>query len=490
MNDVQQKDSNRIKYGVFWSAIERFSSQGIQFVVSVVLARFLMPEDYGIIAMAMVIVAVLQGINEAEFGVALMHKLDRDDLDISTVYVFNIVFGLFLYAVVFFTAPVISDFFHEPSLTLVNRLLALSLIINSFAVVQRTLLLIKIDFKKMSTASIIAAIVSGVVAIFMANYNYGEMALIAQYLIFSAVDALVIFLLVKSYPAFKFSFSRFKPIFNYTYKLLGARLLNVIFSQGYPLIIGKYYSAGQLGYFNRALSFQSISSNNIAQIIQRVSTPLLCEVQHDKEELSRVLIKFLRIALGIVCPLVFGIYILAEPLIIVVLTEKWIYSAKILKILCPVSILYVFNTFNKNIFNATGRTDWAFKSELIKKIIFIPIIISGIFLNFESLIFGLVLIEFTDFLISTYYTKKQIGLSIFQQIKSVSDIFGVTVIMSLAVIGSVMHIENNFLKLLIGFASGIVTYVLLILCFNLFNSKNMMKKNFEKLFVMLRKDKY
>lgn len=486
---MNTRKNGKVHLGVFWSAIERFSSQGIQFVISIILARLLLPQDYGIIAIAMIIVTILQGINDAEFGVALMHKLDRDDLDISTVFIFNIVLGIFLYVIVFFTSPLIAAFFKEPALTVVNRLLGLSLIINSFVSVPRTLLFIKVDFKTMSKASIIASIMSGIIAIGMANYGYREMSLIVQFIIYNLVNLVIIFFYVKQYPSFRFSFERFKPIFNYTYKLLGARLLKVIFAQGYPLIIGKYYSISQLGYYNRALSFQSISSNNITQIIQRVSTPLLCEVQHSKEDLKRVLIKFIRLAMMIVLPLSCGIFILAEPLITTILTEKWLFTATVLKIICPISVFYVFNTFNRNLFNATGRTDLALKSEIIKKLIIIPIAVGLIFLSFKTMIFGLVIIEIIDFFISTHYTKKQIELSAWEQIKSMRDLFGMSLVMSLVIIVSTMFIENNFWKLFTGTILGALTYFLLVYVFNIFEIQIIVNRNFKELINILKKNK-
>lgn len=453
--------------GVAWSAIERFASQGVQFVVSMIVARLLMPSDYGVVAMAMILLAVLQVINESGFGEALMQKLDRDDMDISTVFVFNLAIGLILYTIVFFTAPLMADFFKEPSLVAVNRLLGLTLIINSFVIIQRTLLLIRVDLKSLAKASVAAALVSGVVAVVMAYRGFGVMSLVVQSLTYSVVNVVVIYITSEYRPSLKFSYQRFKPLFNYTYKLVGARLLNIVFAEGYPMVIGKFYSAAQLGFFNRATSFQTISSKNIAQIIQRVSTPILCEVQNDKEELRRVLMKFIGITLLVVAPIVVGMFLLAEPLVVTLLTDKWIYTAHILQITCPIGIFYVFNTFNRNLFNATGRTDWAFQSEVIKKIIFAGIIITTMFISFEVLIAGLIVIEALDFMISAYYTKRQIGLTLWQQIKSVKDILGASLVMAIVIIACTFFIESNPIKLVVGTVSGAISYLLMCYFFNI-----------------------
>lgn len=454
---------SRVIRGITWSAIERFASQGVQFVVSMIVARLLMPSDYGIVAMAMILLTVFQVINESGFGEALMQKLDRDDMDISTVFVFNLVIGFILYAIVFFTAPLMADFFEEPSLVTVNRLLGLTLIINSFVIIQRTLLMIRVDLKSLAKASVIAALISGVVAVVMAYRGFGVLALVVQSLTYSVVNVAVIYIVSEYHPSLKFSYKRFKPLFNYTYKLIGARLLNILFAEGYPLVIGKFYSSAQLGFFNRAMSFQTISSKNIAQIIQRVSTPILCEAQNDKEELGRVLVRFIRVTLLVVTPIVVGMYLLAEPLVVTLLTDKWIYTAHILQITCPIGIFYVFNTFNRNLFNATGRTDWAFQSELVKKIIFTCIIITTMFISFEVLIAGLIVIEGLDFIISAHYTKRQIGLTLWQQIKSVKDILGASLVMAIVIIASTFSIESNLAKLLVGTSTGAIAY--LVVCY-------------------------
>ncbi|MEG1854776.1 MAG: lipopolysaccharide biosynthesis protein [Acinetobacter sp.] len=472
---MKNDQNNRVRSGLAWSAIERFASQGVQFIVSIIIARMLMPSDYGVVAMAMILLVILQVINESGFGEALMQKLDRDDLDISTIFVFNLAIGVFLYSLVYFSAPLMSDFFQEPQLIFINRLLGLTLIINSFVVVQRTLLFIRVDMKTLAKASVTGAVVSGVVSITMAYKGFGVMALVAQSLTYNMVNVVIICFCVKFYPSLKFSYKRFKPLFNYTYKLMGSRLLNVIYTEGYPMIIGKCYSSTQLGFFNRSLSFQSISSRSITQIIQRVSTPLLCEAQNNKNELGQVLIRFIRLSMIFVLPISIGLFLLAEPLIITLLTEKWLYSAYILKMTSPIGVFYVFNTFNRNLFNATGRTDWAFQSELIKKIIFSLILFGTLFISFEALILGLIIIEFFDFVISAHYTKLQIGLTFWQQIKSVKDIFFASMIMTAVIIVTTFFINDSLLKLLTGSFAGFLSYFAICFYYNIQNVRILVK---------------
>lgn len=458
---------DRAVKGVIWSAIERFSVQIVQFVVTIILARLLSPTDFGIVAIILVVMNILQIFNEVGFGAALMQKLDRDELDFSTVFVFNLIFGVILYMVLYLIAPHFASFFKLPDLAKLTRLLGLNLIISSFIVVQRTKLFIKVDFKTQAKAALIAIILSGCVGIYCAYNGMGVMALLVQQLLNNIINTLFIWLFVKWKPKLKFSYQRFMILYNFAYKLILARLVNTIFQEAYSLVIGKMYAPAQLGYFNRAKSFVSISSNNITTIVQKVSIPILCEAQKNKEKMGSQLLEFIQKTAFIVYPLLFGLYVLAEPLIRVLLTDKWLPSVWMLQVLCPVGLLFVISTFNLNVFNATGRTDWALKSEIIKKILNVLILIGAVLVSFEALIYSQIVIALLDFLIDTYYTKKQIYLNRARQLKSVSGILVVSLIMSLIIKLSTINILNDLWKLVIGFSAGVFTYTLICYLFNI-----------------------
>lgn len=466
--------------GVIWSAVERFSVQFIQFIISIILARILLPSDFGLIAIVMIIINVLQTINETGFGAALINKQSRDELDFSTVFVLNIFLGFFLYTVLYILAPSISIFFKQPQLTHLSRLIGLNLIITSFVVVQRTKLMIKVDFKTQAKASFISVVISGIVGIYTAYNGFGAMALVIQSLLNNALNTLLIWTFVKWKPKLQLSFNRLKSLFDFAYKLILARLINTVFEEAYSFAIGKVYTPEQLGYFNRAKSFQTLSSNNIAGIVQRVSTPILCEVQNDHNQLSNILIKFITSTAFIVYPLLFGMFVLAKPLVSVLLTDKWLPAAGMLKILCPVGLFYVISTFNRNVFNATGRTDWALKTEIMKKIIFIGIIIFSIYFGFKALLISQIVIAIIEFVVDTHYTQKQIGITPIQQLKSLNGIILASFAMALLVGISTYFIENNFLKLIIGALVGISIYSTICLIFNIcdfkVNFRNILKR--------------
>lgn len=457
--------------GVFWSGIERFSVQFIQFIVSIVLARLLTPEDFGVVAIILVFINILQVFNEVGFGAALMHKLDRDELDYSTVFFFNILWGLVLFLLIYVSAPIISSFFKIPDLTKPTRLLGINLIITSFVVVQRTKLNIQVDFKTQAKASFIAVILSGVISIYCAYKGLGPMAIIIQHLSSSFINTLFIWKYAKWRPKLQFSFERFKILFNYAYKLILARFVNVVFNEIYSLTIGKFYTPSLLGYFNRAKSFVGITSTNITSIVQRVSIPILCESQNNKNMMSKVLLGFIQKTAFIVYPLLVGLFVLAEPLIRLLLTEKWLPSAWILQVLCPVGMLFVISTFNSNIFNATGRTDWALKSEIFKKSLNVVILITAILISFKALILSQILVALIDFLVDTWYTKKQIGLSIFKQVKSIGGIFIASFFMAIFITFLLNYISNDIYKLIIGIFSGGVFYLSACYIFNIADTR-------------------
>lgn len=469
--------ANRIVKGVSWSAVERFSVQIVQFIISVVLARLLMPEAYGVVALALVILNVLQTVNEIGFGAALMHKLDRDELDFSSVFVMNMVMGVSLYAILFFSAPPLERLFKVEGLAYVTRWIGLNLIITSFVVVQRTKLFIAVDFKTMAKASLCGAIISGIVGIVYAYYGGGVMALVAQSLLNNLITTVSIWGHSKWHPTFKFSWKRFVALFNYAYKLILARFVNTAFNEIYSAVVGAFYTPAQLGLFNRAKSFETMSSNNITQIVQRVSTPILCEKQNNHKELGDSLMYFVQNTAFVVFPLLCGIFVLADPLIRVLLTDKWEGAIWILQVLCPVGMLHVLSTFNLNIFNATGKTSWALKCEIIKKIVDIAIIVGAVNISFKALVWSQVVIAAFELVINLWYTKRQIGLGYFKQFRSVAGVFICSVVMAFVVALVASLIAMPLLKLIIGVLVGVVVYAGLCLALNVNNSRNILRNN-------------
>lgn len=472
--------------GVVWSAIERYSVQGVHFMVSVVLARLLAPDDFGIIAIVMVFTTIFQTINEAGFNTALIHKQDRDELDFSTALYTNIAIGVVSYALIFLFAPLIAKFYELPTLVRVMRVLSLTLIINSFGIVQNAKFTIRMDFKTQAKASLAAAILSGIIGIYVSYKFRNVYGIVSQSLSYSVINVSLLWIFAKWHPHTLFSFERFKCLFNYAYKLILARLINVVFDDIYALAIGKLYSSAQLGYYNRANSFRQVVSKDIINTVQRVSVPLLCEAQDSKEMMSAVLLRFIQSTAVIVYPLLAGLMVLGKPFVIVLLGEKWLPASTALTMICPIGFFYLISTFNRNVFNATGRTDWALKAEILKKLFFVLIFLLTFRHSMTALLIGLNVIAVFEMIYDTYFTRKQIGVTIFQQFKALFAIIAATAAMSLAILAvSPLISFNPYLHLFAGIAIGVVVYGVLVYMFNVANFK-MEAQNF----IRNRKKKY
>lgn len=467
------KNLSRTRISIIWSAVERFSTQLVQFVISIILARLLTPADYGIIALVNVLLIILQTINESGFAAALMQKLDRDKLDYSTTFVFNLLLGVVLYAVLYlWGAPFLADFFKRPELTLYSRLTGLTLIINSLCIVQKARLTINLDYKTQSKATVPAAVLSGVIGIIMAYGGYGVMALVAQFVLNSLFNTIIIWLLLGWGFSIKFSLSRLKPLLSFTYKHTLAKLINSVYNEIAPVFIGKYLNATDLGLYNRAYSFQMLPSSNIVAIMARVSTPLLCEAQNNKDEMKNILKKFIVKTSFFVFPIMVCLGLTAYPLISILLTDKWIGVAPMLQIICPIGILFVINNFNNNIFTALNRPDLYLRLEVIKKIISVALMLFAIKYGIYMLLFSQLLLAVLELFFNSYYTNKFLGFGLCAQLKSTKHIILASAIMGLAIWIIMKPIDNSLLKITAGLVFGSLVYLLYFKCLKLKQFEN------------------
>ena len=473
--DEQNKKKEKAVKGVVWSAIERVSVQGVQFVISVILARLLTPNDFGLVAIVLVFSTIFQTINESGFNTALVHKQNRDDLDLSTAFITNLAIGIISYFILFFSAPLIATFYENESLVNVIRLCSLSLIFNAFGLIPIAIFTIRVDFKTQARASFTAAAVSGIVGIIAAYFLKNVYAIVIQHLTMTVIYVSLMWIFVKYRFSIRFSIERFKSLWNYAYKLTLARLINLIFDDIYSLAIGKLYTPAQLGFYNRANSFRQVSSKNIINIVQRVSVPLLCENQKNNAAMVRVHLKFMKTTALIVFPIVTGLMTLANPFIAVLLGVKWLATADLLLLVCPIEFFYLISTFNRNIYNATGRTDWALQSEIIKKIFFVIIFFVTLNTSLKFFLGGLILISILEMLYDTYFAKKQIGVTLLVQIKTLLPVFITSFTMCLLVSTVYIISTNIYFQLFVGVLIGIVSYAVICYCFNIADSRMIVK---------------
>lgn len=461
--------------GVLWSGIERFSVQGIQFVVSIVLARLLTPSDFGVVAIVLVFSTIFQTINESGFNVALVHKQDRDNIDFSTAFITNLIIGIVSYLLLFVTAPLIARFYENDTLTNVMRILSLNLIIQAIGLVPLAIYTIRVDFKTQARASLTASIVSGIVGITCAYFFRSVYAIVVQQLVYSILYVSLMWIFVHVRFALLYSKERFRFLFSYASKLIGARVINVVFDDIYSLAIGKLYTPAVLGCYNRSMSFRQVLSKNIINIVQRVSVPLLCESQDDYNRMKRVLLKFMRMTALIVYPMLAGLMVLSKPLIFVLLGVQWEFAAELLIYGCPCGFFYLISTFNRNIYNATGRTDLALKTEVLKKSIFIIVFLLTMKYKIQVLLLGLVLIAIIEMLIDVFMAKRQIGVTFVEEIKSVSGVLIATLIMAIIIHFVIAIFNKQLVQLIVGFITGVCVYFFICFTFNIANIRSEIK---------------
>lgn len=460
---------------LFWSLSEKFAAKGVQFLLGIILARLLLPEDYGLIGIVFIFISISTTITDSGFKSALIQKKDRDEKDYSTVFVFNILASFFFYLVLFSVAPVISIFFGSDELTSLIRVSMISIIINSLSVVQVAKYSILLDFKSQTKATVISILISGGVGIFMAYNGYGVWSLVIQFLLRSSLNVFLLWYLSKWIPKVKFYKERFKSLFSYGSKLLISSLLETIYRNIYLIVIGKFFAISDLGHYTRAKQFSDFPSSNLTHVLDRVTFPLLSHIQDQKQELTNKYKQLIGNSSLVFFPLMMMIMVLAEPIIEVVLTEKWLPAAWMLKLLCIATMLYPIHALNLNILKVKGRSDLFLKLEVYKKIITTIILLISIPYGIKVLIIGQVLVSLISLFLNTFYTQKFIDYSFFSQLKDIGVVFFLNLVMSLIMYYVVLFFDHNVWKIFFGVITGLVFYVPVAWLLNLGHIKQMPK---------------
>ncbi|MCE2615605.1 lipopolysaccharide biosynthesis protein [Phocaeicola oris] len=445
--------------GLIWSSLERFSVQGVQFLVMIIMARILTPYDYGIIGMLTIFLQISQSLIDSGFSQALIRKQNRTEVDNFTVFYFNIVVSIVLYITLFISAPWIAKFYHTPILIPVMRVICLGIVINSFVVVQRALFTIKIDFKTQAKASLFAAILSGIVGIGMAYKGYGVWSLVAQQLVNYGGIALLLWYFSKWRPKWVYSWKSFKELFSFGSKLMISGLLNTTYNNIYLIVIGRLFTATNLGHYTRAHQFADFPSSNITGILQRVTYPVLCTIQNDDKRLSDVYRKLLKLSAYIIFPMMCGLAAVAHPFIILLLGEKWEFCSIILQILCFSMMWYPIHAINLNLLQVKGRSDLFLKLEIIKKIIGIAILCITIPIGLIAMCYGQIVSSIIALIINTYYTGKLIQVGFIKQMKDISGTLVLSLLMFITVIISIPYISDSLIKLIFGTTLGAIFFI-------------------------------
>ena len=445
--------------GIFWSAVDKFAVQFGQFVVSVLLARMLLPEDFGIIGMLAIFITLSQTFIESGLGTGLIQRQDSSDIDFSTVFVFNLGVSSFFYLLLFFAAPFISNFFNQPQLTDLIRVLGLNLFIIAIAIVQRTKLTIAIDFKSIAKSNVIGMVIGGIFGVIAARSGYGVWALIIQTLLGSLATSASLWIFSNWSPSIAFSMKSFKLLFGYGSKLLIAGLYAQILNNVYTICIGKFYLPASLGYYTRAKSFADLSAGIIVSVLQQATFPILTSVQHDVEKLVSIYRRLIRMSAFIIIPLMTLIALLAKPIVILLLTEKWVSLIPLLQWMVFARIFFPMSALNMNLLNAIGRSDLFLKVDLSKLPITLLAMLITIPLGVKAMIIGHVVGSALAFLINAYLPGKFYGYGPIQQLKDMLPFLVATIGMSISVFAMTNFIDNLVLQLFLGTLLGLVSYL-------------------------------
>ncbi|MFN7912497.1 MAG: lipopolysaccharide biosynthesis protein [Bacteroidota bacterium] len=457
MNNLKDKAVS----GVFWSLLERSGNQLIQFVIGLILARLLMPKDYGLIGMILIFISFAQVIVDGGFASALIRKKNPSFADYSTVFWFNILVAILCYIALFFSAPSIAKFFNEPKLISITRIVALTIVINSLGIIQKTILTKDLDFKSQAKINLTSILLSGVIGIYCAYNSNGVWALVIQNLCKNIFLSIGFWTHSKWQPQILFSKISFKELFGFGSNLTLALLLNAISENLYGIIIGKYFNAISLGYYHRANQFQKLPVISIYGAIGAVSYPLLAEMQTNSQNVKDGYRLLIKLTAFVLFPIMAILAATASPMIIVLLTEKWQPVIPLLQLLCIAGALYPLHAINIDVLKVKGRTDLIFKLQIIKQILEILMIFFCFRWGIYGLVIGEIVLNIIALYINAYYSSILINYNFIDQIKDVMNFAIISVLIALFIIGLSYIITNLYVKFLLIPVLGGIIYIII-----------------------------
>jgi teichuronic acid exporter len=450
--------TNQSLKNVKWSALERFSVQVLQIIIGILLARLVSPTEYGQVALIIIFVSIIQIIVEAGLTNALIQKINRNETDYCTVFYFSIVTSIILYGLFYNLSPYIANYYNEQVLNKACKVLGLMIIIQNLSIIQVAKLSVENNFKTQAKASIGAIIISGIFGLSLAYQGYGIWALIIQALVYSTLNSLTLWYLVKWYPKMAFCKKSFLILFNFSSKLMLSSILHSLYINVYGLLIGKFHTLSDVGYFNQANVLSRFPSVSLMAIIGRAIYPIQCSIQNDDQLLNSSNLKYMKMSCYIIFPIMTTLSVLAEPIINILLGEKWSNSVILFSILSIAYMLTPIMNCNSQILLVKGRSDLFLQAELIKKFIGVFIIVLTIQHDLYVICLGLVLYNLIDVIIIIYFTKKIINTGYVKQIKEILPNLLITFTTAVLISIVLTFLNNNILEIIIGLGVGFVSY--------------------------------
>lgn len=465
MNNIEELKSKTI-FGFFWGFCERMTAQIITFIVSIVLARLIMPEEYGIVAIVLIYINIANVLVSSGLGTSLVQKKSADEKDFSSMFWASIFLAFILYIILFFTAPLIARLYDNQLLTIVLRIIGLRLPIAAINSIQHAYVSRKMIYKKFFWSTLFGTIVSAIVGILMAYKGYGVWALVGQYLTNSTIDTLVLFFTIGWRPKLYFSYNRFKKLFSYGWKVTLTSLIGTIFDQLRGLIIGIKYTSSDLAYNNKGEQIPTLITNNINSSLDVVLLSSIAKIQDDKEKVKNAASRIMQLSCFILFPVLLGVAGVADSLIRLLLTDKWIMCVPFLQAVCFGQCFSIINSINLQVLKAIGRSDVSLKLEFIKKPIYLIFIVIAMFISPLAICISNVLYGLVALIINSFPNKKILNYSLIEQGRDIFKSFIIALITCLVAIVIGYLKINTILLLVLQMLGGALTYLLLSFIFN------------------------
>lgn len=430
---AEQSLKDKTVKGTIWSGIDNVAQFGVTFLVGIVLARLLTPDDYGLIGIITIFTAVCTALINGGFTTALIRKKDTTDDDYNTAFLVNLGISLLLYVVIYLCSPLIADFFHRVELVALTQVSSLGLIIGALGLVQQTRLTKRIDFKTQTKITIIASIASGFVGIVMALMDFGVWSLVALNLISQGLRTILLWVENKWIPQLRFSSASFQELFGFGWKVMAVGVIDTVWKDLYQVVVGRFYSPATLGQYTRAKGFSQLFSSNLTNVIQRVTYPVLSNIQDDKERMIAAYRRIIKVTMFITAISMFFLGSISEPLLYCLIGPKWNEAATYLPLICFVGSLYPLHAINLNMLQVQGRSDLFLGLEIVKKIIgVIPLYVCFAY-GVMPMLYISILISIICFFLNSYFSGKLLGYSSWMQIKDIAPSYRTAIILSITV---------------------------------------------------------
>lgn len=419
--------------GVGWSALDNAARYGMQFVIGIVLARLLSPDDYGLLGLVGIVTVVCTALVNGGFTTALIRKKDATDDDFNTAFICNLCMSLLLFAAVFFCAPLVSDFFGRVELTALVRVASLGLIVGALGIVPQTRLTKRIDFKTQTKITIAATALSGIIGIGMALTGFGVWSLVAQQLTSQVVTTMLLYIYNRWMPGLRFSMESFHNLFGFGWKMMLSGVLDSVWKESYQMVVGKVYTPGALGQYTRAKQFSSLFSSNLTAVIQRVTYPVLSNIQDDKQRMVSAYRRIIKVTMFVTAAGMFFLAAISEPMLYCLIGPQWHEASTYLPLICLNSTLYPLHAINLNMLQVQGRSDLFLGLEIVKKLIgLIPLAVC-VFWGIMPMLYVNLAVGVVAYFLNSYYSGRQIGYSSWMQVKDIAPSCQVAAIVAVSV---------------------------------------------------------